>query len=209
MRAIKFMSLMACAFAALAFTSCIGDDDGGAKSGLTAEEIQACYLATSGNYDGNMIYKKDATSSSVNNNDTVDVSWSILTDSTMIIRNVPSKAIATAFTNNKAIREAIAEQPNQNISCYIGYYNMYDKGQNTQQVVWLINPMAVTYDALTYGGETHKVQVVFLGNNGYSFGSCKTSTRKASMQVVIAGAYIDGKYDSSAVGQYVALAFYN
>lgn len=208
MRAIKFMSLLACAFVALAFTSCISDDDN-SSTGLTAEEIQACYLATSGSYDGNMIYKKDATSTAVNNNDTVKVSWSINTDSTMIIRNVPSKAIATAFTNNKALREAVAEQPNQNINCYIGYYNIYDKGQNTQQVVWLINPITVTYDALTYSGETHKVQVVFLANNGYSFGSCKTATRKASMQIVIAGVYIDGKYDSSSVGQYVALAFYN
>lgn len=212
-RKFKLLSLLACAFAALSFTSCLSDDDGSSNSGLTAEQVQLCYQATKGSYYGKMVYKKDPAQSSVSNNDTVSVSWSILTDSTMTIHEVPSKAIASAISN-KELQEAIAEQPDKDINCAIAYYSLSNgtgASASTQYVTWLVNPLAVTYDNVSYGGATHKVQIVFYINNTYSFGTCNTSTRKSQMQVIMGGVYVDGKYNSSLMSSTggVALYFYN
>lgn len=209
MRKQSLLGLLLCALMSIGLTSCLSDDDN-SNNGLTKEQIAECYNATRGSYNGNMVYKKDATSTSVSNNDTVAVSWSILTDSTMNIYNVPAKAIASVFTDSD-IKQAVSEQADKVINCAIAYYNISNgTDANTKYITWLVGPMSITYDNVTYKGETHKVQVSFYASNYYSFGMCNTSTRKCQMQLILYGAYIDGKYNSTITsGNGVALYFYN
>lgn len=185
MKRIKFLSMLFLAVSAMAFVSCDTDDD---DKSLSPAEVQTCYNAVKGSYSGKLIYQAADAGSNTAKNDTLAVSWEINTDSTMIIRNFPSKAIATAITDS-ALSKNIAEMPAQDIKCYIGFVRV-------SPVQWLINPVSLTYDNVPYK-DGSKVQVIFYVNNYYSFGAFNSSNNAMQMQIVSAGVYIDGKFDSS------------
>lgn len=195
---LKILSIFLCSVAAFTLSSCIDDDDD--TKSLTAEDVQQCFNATRGSYAGKLIYTKDASYSLVNNSDTVSASWAILTDSTMIFRNVPSAAIASAFTNSE-LKASVASKPDVSISCYIGYIQ-------TSPIEWVVNPQSVTFDDVTYNGGTHKLQVAFYNNNLYSFGVYNSTNGNMQLQIIIAGAWLDGQYRSELIPNAIGLTFY-
>lgn len=186
MKRIKFLSMFVIALSAMLFTSCMDDDDD--NNGLSPQEQQTAYNAVKGIHTGNLIYAKwDANKRTSNITDTVQVSWSINSDTTMTLRNIPSSAIASAIADS-TIMKAVSEQAPRNIDCYIGFIRL-------NPVQWLVNPTTVTYNNLEYNGGTHKVSVVFGFNTSWSFGQLTTTatSSKQQMQIVVAGLYVDDK----------------
>lgn len=198
MKKLSILSLALCAMAAFTFTSCLDDDDD--DNSLKPEQVQQCYAATRGSYTGILVYPRNPNSTLVTDNDTVNASWTINTDSTMVLQNVPSAAIATAFSDS-TLKAEIAAQPNQNINCYIGYIRV-------EPVQWLVNPQYLTYN-VNYNGAAHKLQVGFYYNNLYSYGQFNTTTRKMDVQIVVASAWIDGKYDNTLIRRPIGMRFHN
>lgn len=194
MKKLKFLSLALCAIATVTLSSCWDDDD---NNGLTPEQKATCFSMTRGEHNGTLVYTKAGNSTNVtNNNDTVPASWNIATDSTMVIYSVPSLAIASAIdttmTDNKEVYRAILEQPAKNINCAINYYR-------TDPIAWIITPTAITYDNITYRGKQSKLQIAYFAN--YCVGSYSATSRVMQIQIVIAGAYIDGSYAESIIPQ--------
>lgn len=190
MKKTTILNLFLCVVSVLAFTSCLDDDD---NDDLSNAEIQQCFLATQGNHNGMMIYSSLNDSSIIvrEQNDTAYVSWSITTDSTMILHRIPSKAIAAAF-NNKELRDTLSTYPDQEINCGILYVNM-------DPIEWIIGPQTVTFNNVAFNGNRHRIQVVFYTDFVSSVGIYATTTRKIQMLVTIGGVYIDGQYSSDAL----------
>lgn len=194
---LRFLSFIFCAVAATTLTSCLDDDD---DNGLTAEEKLACFNATRGEHSGKLIFRKAGNSTNVANNDTVAASWNIATDSTMTIYNVPSRAIASAIdtttTTTKAENieayKAIAAQPARTIGCTINYYR-------NNPISWAIYPNTITYEGIPYNGKECRVQILYFAN--YCVGTYSSESRTMQMQIVVAGANVDGTYVSTLIPQ--------
>lgn len=200
MKKLRLLGIALCAVAAATLTSCWDDDD---DNTLSAEEKLACFNATRGQHSGNLIFRKASGPNDTNANDidTLSARWNITSDSTMVFQNVPVEAIASAIdtisTAHKAANleayRSLLQQPAKDINCGIYYYS-------ANPVSWLVYPAAVTYDNVAYNGKTCKLQIVF-ASNVYSFGSCSTTGQRTSVQIVVAGAYVDGTYDSNLIPQ--------
>ncbi len=185
MKKLKFIAfVIGCLFIGTALTSCLNNNDD--NTGLTKEQQKSAYLQVKGDYAGKIVYSK-LLSDSKYANDTLDISWSIDTDSTMLIKKFPSTLLAQNITN-ESIKTAMAACDPVDIKCYTGYYSL-------SPVAFVVNPTSVTYN-LSYDGTSHKVQVVFYVNNTYSFGSYQPLTTTLQIQIVEAGVYVDGTYQS-------------
>ena len=190
MKKFTLIAILGCIMAAVSFTSCNSDSDSSYKS-LTPAEVQQCFLATQGYHNGKMIYAAENKANIKDKNDTVQVSWAITTDSTMTIYNFPSKAVAEAITGNDDLKQAIANHPNQTISCAIGYVYL-------TPIQFLIGPKNLTY-TVEYGGSSHKVELVFFWNN-YSFGQFAASSKNPmQMRILAAQMKVDGNVTSYGI----------
>lgn len=188
MKKLSIISVFVCCLAALCLTSCNNDDS---PRGLPPEEVKTAFLTVKGSYDGDLIYEKKVEGTAKPGKPTLDtlkISWQIDTDSTMLIKSFPSKLLATYITD-KNLSATLAEQPNSDIKCYIGFYSM-------SPVAFIINPVALAFN-VNYGGKDHKVQVAFNVNSAYSFGAYNSTKKLLQMQIVEAAIYIDGKYEKA------------
>jgi len=188
MKTIKFLSVTCCV-AAMCLTSCIGDDNDDNRS-LTPAEVSQCLTAVKGTHLGQVIYPATNIKDVKDTADTLDISWTISTDSTMTIHDFPSKLLASRIDsiNGKELRAALSMAPDQDIECRIGFIDI-------APVQWLINPKTPTYQLNTGDGE-HKVQVAFYANNTYSFGMYNASKSEFLMQIIEGAIYLDGKLTS-------------
>ncbi len=185
MKKLKFIAFaICCIILGSTLTSCLNNNDD--NTGLTPEQQKSAYLQVKGDYKGQLIYSK-LLSDSKYANDTLDISWSLDTDSTMQIKKFPSSVLAQNITN-ASLKAAMEVCDSVDIMCYTGYYNI-------SPVAFIVNPTAVTYN-LTYDGLSHKVQVVFYVNNSYSFGVYQPTANTMQIQLVEAGIYVDGTYQT-------------
>lgn len=176
--------IIACLVAGSVLTSCLKDED----TGLSPAEQQSAYLQVKGDYDGKLVYAKQNEDKTAYVNDTIDISWSLDTDSTLLIKKFPSALLAANISDDN-VKTAMASSDPVDIKCYTEYYSLSPVG-------FLVNPAAVTYN-LTYGGSTHKVQVAFYVNNSYVYGVYTPASRLLQIQLIEAGIYVDGLYQSS------------
>lgn len=190
MKKLRFLSLLFCAIAALSFTSCLDDDDDN-DNRLSPQDVATCYNLTRGTYTGKAYFSKDPTTTVTNNNDSATVAWSITSDSTMTLQAIPARIFASGITNAD-VKNAIANEPNVDIPCRISYFR-------TSPVQWLINPATVTFNNVQYNGETHKIEIGFYIDTYYSFGSYNLTNSSMQLQIIVAGAYVDGQYNRSLI----------
>lgn len=187
MKAMKLFSV-ACCMAAMCLTSCLSDNDSDYKA-LTPAEVNLCLNAVRGAHTGKVIYAAP-TVKDVNNTDSLDITWSITTDSTMTIHDFPAKLLTQNIDsiNGKELREAIANLGEVDIDCRIGFTNL-------TPVQWLINPKAVTLDFKDKSGD-HKVAVAFYANINYSSGYFNSTKGEMAMEIIEGLIYMDGKSTS-------------
>ena len=202
MKKLTFIAFIGCIMAALSFTSCNSDSDNSYK-GLTEAEIQQCFLATRGLYNGKVVFLAENKANVNDKMDTLNVNWEITTDSTMTISNFPVKALAEKITHNNELKEAVSKLSPRTLNCVIQYVYV-------TPLQFLIGPENLDYE-LEYGGTTHKVQFRFFWNN-YSFGQYVSSAKHPmEMQIWAAALYVDGNQTSYGItpSSPVQFLFYN
>lgn len=184
MKTRHLFSIMFGCLTVLCVTSCLGDDDNNNNNPktLTKAQIAQCYQAVAGSYTGNLYCWERSADGLSQKADTLDGSWNIPTDSTLIITDFPAQVIA-GNVSNVAIREALAKAPNQTIKCQMIFLE-------TSPIQFLVNPYNIEY-TLEYGGSQHKVMVVFYVNNTYSFGMLDADTKKLMVKIIPAALYVD------------------
>ena len=190
MKKLTFIAFIGCIMAALSFTSCNSDSDN-SYQGLTEAEIQQCFLATRGLYNGKVVFLAENKANVNDKKDTLNVNWEITTDSTMTIYDFPTKALAEKITGNDELKKALASQPNQTLDCAISYVN-------ANPIQFLVGPSNLTYE-LNYGGQKHKAEIRFYWNT-YSFGQYSSSSKHPmQMQIWAAQLMIDGNETSYGI----------
>lgn len=185
MRTIKLLSVLLACVAALSLTSCNGDDN--SYTPLSKDDKAKCYNAVRGDYKGKLVYATGETKNGKTVTDTLDMAWSIPTDSTLVIRSFPSRLLAVSVTNNE-VKQALSEAAAQDLTCRIGFVQ-------TDPVAFLANPVTPSFE-LTYGGKSHKVQTPFYTNLTQSSGIYTAKTNTLTLQIIEGGLYIDGKQSS-------------
>ncbi len=194
MKKIKLYSILLASIAmvALGLTSC---NDSSYSRALSPQEIQTAYFTVRGYHTGKMYFLKEAANDNTNSEsqkaetDSVDISWTIDSDSTMIIHDFPTHAF-TEFVADDEMKEALLQQPNQDIKCHIYFFNL-------SPVCFYVGIDAPTYN-ITYGGKEHKVQLAFYqGSNLY--GAFDNATKYMEVNLMAGSLYVDGQPQSSAL----------
>ena len=194
MKKIKLYSILLASIAmvALGLTSC---NDSSYSHTLTPQEIQTAYFTVRGYHTGKMYFLKEAPNDNTNSEsqkaetDSVDISWTIDSDSTMIIHDFPTHAF-TEFVTDDEMKEALLQQPNQDVKCQIAF-------QGLSPIYFLVGVEDPTYN-ITYGGKEHKVQLRFY--IGYDFcGIFDNATKNMNISLMVRALYIDGQPQSSAL----------
>ena len=109
--------MLLCGLSALVLTSCLNDDD---NTGLTPEEVRTAYQLVKGSHSGKVIFSAANPHNTKDTTDTLAVTWNVLTDSTMVIHNLPISKIAANVTDAD-LKSAIAALPDQDVDCFIGF----------------------------------------------------------------------------------------
>lgn len=180
----SILALLCCGFMAIGLTSCLDSDDD--DNSLSPEQLHQAYLSVAGPHSGKLLYYSPSpTSSTTNKVDTVATSWNISSDSIMTISRFPVSSIAP-YVNNDALKEALAQVAPVTLRCYIGF-------TSNNPVTWLINPASPKL-TLTYGGQTHTVQIGFYANSTTSFGTAQSQANKGKMlmQIIVGAIFVDG-----------------
>ena len=184
MKNLKFLTAVCCMAAmGLTVTGCLNDSDDTNRE-MTKEEVAYCLNTVKGNYDGDLIYVSKNIKDVNDNTDTLKVSWSIINDSTMTIKKFPTRLL-TANISDEKLKAALAEAPDQDIECLIGFIN-------TSPVQYLINPKSPSY-TVNHDGSDHKIQVAFYVNSTNSFGTFNQTKKVLYMQIVEGAIFMDGK----------------
>ena len=187
MKTKQLISIMFGCLAAMCVTSCLGDDTSDSDSQtLTKAQIAQCYQTIAGSYSGFLYYEAKSSDGYTTVVDSLDASWYIPTDSTLIITDFPAKALAE-HVSYQPLKAALAEAPNKIVNCKTWYIE-------TSPVEFLVNPYTLEYD-LEFDGKQHKVHVVFYVNNTYSFG-VYDSSKNMVMKIIPAVIYVDEQQTS-------------
>jgi len=182
MKAFKLLSVVFALFVVAGFTSCLDDDDD--NDGLTPSEISQCFQAIRGTHQGNLIYTVRNENNTEYLTDTLDIEWSVNSDTTLTISSFPTRLLATYISDN-IMKEALTAASNQDINCGIEFLN-------SSPVQFLINPKAPSYK-VNYNGSECTVQIAFYTNNYASFGSYDISKDFFEMQIVAGAVYVNGQ----------------
>ena len=193
MKKIKLYSVLFASIAmiALGMTSC-NDSSYSYGRPLSPQEIQTAYFTVRGYHTGKMYFLKEAANQNSESQkaktDSVDISWTIDTDSTMIIHDFPTHAFAE-FVADDEMKEALLQQPNQDIKCQTYYYNL-------SPICFYVGVTAPTYN-ITYGGKEHKVQLAFYTGTNF-YGAFDNATKYMEISIMAGGLYVDGELQTSA-----------
>ena len=188
MKTKQLVSIMIGCLTALCVTSCLGDDTSESDSQtLTKAQIAQCFMTVAGNYTGKLYYEAKSSDGYATIVDSLDTSWYIPTDSTLIITDFPAKALAE-YVSYQPLKAALAEAPNKMVNCKTWYLK-------TSPIELLVNPYTIEYN-LQYSGSQHKVHVVFYANNTYSFGALDPTSKELMVKIIPATLYVDGQQTS-------------
>jgi hypothetical protein len=178
-------------FAALSLTSCLSSDsDSNDNQGLSQAAISQCLLATRGYYSGKILYPAKRTNYNVV--DTLDISWSVNSDTTVVINQLPPVIVVDQISDPK-IKAAMAEAQPAQLKAQMAFYA-------TDPISFLLAPYSVRYN-LYYDDSNHTADLVFWYNS-YSVGVFNTKSSLFEMQLIAAALYIDenDKYNYIATG---------
>ena len=119
----KNLLFLAIAFlATFSLASCLNDDYESKAKLPSAEELKAASKLIQGSYQGKIYqYGLNDRTGKLEKKDSVNSSWEIKDDSTLVIRNFPSRMLAANITDS-VLRKTIAALPDQEIKCAIGVY---------------------------------------------------------------------------------------
>lgn len=184
MKNLKFLTAVCCMAAmGITATGCLNDSDDTRKE-MSKEEVAYCLNAVRGDYNGDLIYVSKNIKDVNDNTDTLKINWSITNDSTMTIKKFPTRLL-TANISDEKLKAALAEAPDQDIVCRIGFIN-------SSPVQYLINPVSPAY-TINHDGSEHKIHVAFYTNSTTSFGTFNQTKKELYMQIVEGAIFMDGK----------------
>ena len=191
MKKNKLLILFVALIATLSFSSCLNDDyDEQAKRNRpTVEELRAASHTIQGLYHGKLSRYGLNEREQRERKDSVNTTWEIKDDTTLIIKNIPTKML-TASIIDTDLKQAIEALPNQEIKCAISVFNV-------KPILFYIAPYRLDLGKITYGGKTHNVAIAFLFKADYTYGGYDADRKVLATRLLEGGLVIDGVLDKS------------
>ncbi len=173
-RLFSTLSVALMAVAALTFSSCINDDDDD-NNALSQQEQMNAQLSLAGTHRGKMVYY-EVDDNGTAKNDTVDATWMVNPDSTLVIYDFPLSQLGDNVADND-VKAAINALPNDDLTC-----QYYAVASNPVQCI--VNPYTIEKN-VTVNGTQKNLKFVFYANSGYSFMQYVTVGGKQTLGVQI------------------------
>ncbi|WP_315326201.1 DUF4840 domain-containing protein [Prevotella pallens] len=182
----KLMLVVFSSIALLGITSCNLDNNN--KEGLTPAEVKAAFNSVKGNYTGKVFFNKLNNSISILEKDSLPVSVTINTDSTLIIKNLPLKVL-TGQLEDKDLKSAIESLGTTDVLCYIAFID-------NDPITLLVNPTPLSLN-INYKGKTQTFKTGFFINNRNSVAQLSERDRLAIQIIQFGSMYLDEKLITS------------
>lgn len=176
-------------FATFSLASCLNDDYESKAKLPTVEELRAASHTIQGLYHGKLSRYGLNEREQLERKDSVNTTWEIKDDTTLIIKNIPTKML-TASIIDTDLKQAIEALPNQEIKCAISVFNV-------KPILFYIAPYRLDLGKITYGGKTHDVAIAFLFKNNYTYGGYDADRKVLGARLLEAGMVVDGVFDKS------------
>ena len=176
-------------FATFSLVSCLNDDYESKAKLPSVEELRAASHTIQGLYRGKLSRYGLNEREQLERKDSVNTTWEIKDDTTLIIKNIPTKML-TASIIDTDLKQAIEALPNQEIKCAISVFNV-------KPILFYIAPYRLDLGKITYGGKTHDVAIAFLFKNNYTYGGYDADRKVLGARLLEAGMVVDGVFDKS------------
>ncbi|EFC72705.1 DUF4840 domain-containing protein [Prevotella melaninogenica] len=176
-------------FATFSLASCLNDDYESKAKLPSVEELRAASHTIQGLYRGKLSRYGLNEREQLERKDSVNTTWEIKDDTTLIIKNIPTKML-TASIIDTDLKQAIEALPNQEIKCAISVFNV-------KPILFYIAPYRLDLGKITYGGKTHDVAIAFLFKNNYTYGGYDADRKVVGARLLEAGMVVDGVFDKS------------
>ena len=176
-------------FATFSLASCLNDDYESKAKLPSVEELRAASHTIQGLYHGKLSRYGLNEREQLERKDSVNTTWEIKDDTTLIIKNIPTKML-TASIIDTDLKQAIEALPNQEIKCAISVFNV-------KPILFYIAPYRLDLGKITYGGKTHDVAIAFLFKNNYTYGGYDADRKVRGARLLEAGMVVDGVFDKS------------
>ena len=176
-------------FATFSLASCLNDDYESKAKLPTVEELKAASHTIQGLYRGKLSRYGLNEREQLERKDSVNTTWEIKDDTTLIIKNIPTKML-TASIIDTDLKQAIEALPNQEIKCAISVFSV-------KPILFYIAPYRLDLGKITYGGKTHDVAIAFLFKNNYTYGGYDADRKVLGARLLEAGMVVDGVFDKS------------
>ena len=176
-------------FATFSLVSCLNDDYESKAKLPSVEELRAASHTIQGLYHGKLSRYGLNEREQLERKDSVNTTWEIKDDTTLIIKNIPTKML-TASIIDTDLKQAIEALPNQEIKCAISVFNV-------KPILFYIAPYRLDLGKITYGGKTHDVAIAFLFKNNYTYGGYDADRKVVGARLLEAGMVVDGVFDKS------------
>ena len=185
MKKNKLLIFVVALIATLSFSSCLNDDyDEQAKRNRpTAAELKAASRTIQGLYHGKLSRYGLNEREQLERKDSVNTTWEIKDDTTLIIKNIPTKML-TASIIDTDLKQAIEALPNQEIKCAISVFSV-------KPILFYIAPYRLDL------GKTHDVAIAFLFKADYTYGGYDADRKVLATRLLEGGLVIDGVLDKS------------
>lgn len=176
-------------FATFSLASCLNDDYESKAKLPSVEELRAASHTIQGLYHGKLSRYGLNEREQLERKDSVNTTWEIKDDTTLIIKNIPTKML-TASIIDSDLKQAIEALPNQEIKCAISVFSV-------KPILFYIAPYRLDLGKITYGGKTHDVAIAFLFKNNYTYGGYDADRKVLGARLLEAGMVVDGVFDKS------------
>ena len=199
----KNLLFLAIAFlATFSLASCLNDDYESKAKLPSAEELKAASKLIQGSYQGK-IYQyglNDRTGKS-EKKDSVNSSWEIKDDSTLVIRDFPSRMLAANITDS-VLRKAIAALPDQEIKCAITVFSV-------KPILFYAAPYTINLGKMTYKGQLHDISIHFRFDPTFTYGGYDTESKTSACRLKGVGVFVDGAFDDLATSPLTTFLIYS
>ena len=189
MKRKNLLFLVIAFFATFSLASCLNDDYESKAKLPSVEELKAASHTIQGLYRGKLSRYGLNEREQLERKDSVNTTWEIKDDTTLIIKNIPTKML-TASIIDTDLKQAIEALPNQEIKCAISVFNV-------KPILFYIAPYRLDLGKITYGGKTHDVAIAFLFKADYTYGGYDTDRKVLGARLLEAGMVVDGVFDKS------------
>ena len=179
MKKNKLLIFVVALIATLSFSSCLNDDyDEQAKRNRpTVEELKAASHTIHGLYHGKLSRYGLNEREQLERKDSVNTTWEIKDDTTLIIKNIPTKML-TASIIDTDLKQAIEALPNQEIKCAISVFSV-------KPILFYIAPYRLD------------LGIAFLFKADYTYGGYDSDRKVLATRLLEGGLVIDGVLDKS------------